>query len=193
MNNQNVIFRHHKKQKSKSSGQGVSFYIDEEEKEHLLTNKNPDISIVVDPPSQEHSENEEQDGKIWSSGITCIIPIQLTHPCRGLLSWMIPNNCDIIYFLGLIFIVVYIVQLYGWSLNLCCIYIYHVRDRSQNFPFCVKNRIVFEAPFIYFVFTWDLFVCLWVHLYIFCHLYVWNVILKVWNNNISTESIKIDF
>ncbi|XP_022327010.2 electroneutral sodium bicarbonate exchanger 1-like isoform X1 [Crassostrea virginica] len=62
--NSNSSTRHHKKQKSKSSGQGVSFYIDEEEKEHLLTNKNPDISIVVDPPSQEHSENEEQDGKI---------------------------------------------------------------------------------------------------------------------------------
>lgn len=160
MNNQNVIFRHHKKQKSKSSGQGVSFYIDEEEKEHLLTNKNPDISIVVDPPSQEHSENEEQDGKIWSSGITCIIPIQLTHPCRGLLSWMIPNNCDIIYFLGLIFIVVYSVQLYGWSLNLCCIYIHQScsRQKSKFSILCQESHCFWGPPHLFCFYL--KFVCL---------------------------------
>lgn len=56
--------QHHKKHKSKSSGQAVSFYIDEEEKEHLLSDKKPEIEIVVDPPSRDHSDNEERDNKI---------------------------------------------------------------------------------------------------------------------------------
>lgn len=42
----------------------MSFYIDEEEKEHLLTDKKPEIEIVVDPPSRDHSDNEERDSKI---------------------------------------------------------------------------------------------------------------------------------
>lgn len=62
--NSSSIKQPHKKHKSKSSGQAVSFYIDEEEKEHLLSDKKPEIEIVVDPPSRDHSDNEERDNKI---------------------------------------------------------------------------------------------------------------------------------
>lgn len=79
--------QHHKKHKNKSSGQAVSFYIDEEEKEHLLTEKKPEIEIVVDPPSRDHSDNEERDNKIWPPPATT--PTEDAQP---------PNHCDIIYF-----------------------------------------------------------------------------------------------
>ncbi|XP_062584941.1 sodium bicarbonate cotransporter 3-like isoform X1 [Saccostrea cucullata] len=62
-NNSVTKHRKHKSSKNKSSGQGVSFYIDEEEKEHLLSN-NKAPEIVVDPPSRDHSDNEEKDSKM---------------------------------------------------------------------------------------------------------------------------------
>lgn len=42
----------------------MSFYIDEEEKEHLLPKNTPEI--VVDPPSRDESEVDEKDSKMWS-------------------------------------------------------------------------------------------------------------------------------
>lgn len=115
--------QHHKKHKSKSSGQAVSFYIDEEEKEHLLSDKKPEIEIVVDPPSRDHSDNEERDSKIWLPPAT---------PIRGCPT---PKSLWYLLFLGVLFMIKYSVRCFILNKNLVMLHFYMVHEKCQNFSY----------------------------------------------------------
>lgn len=112
--------QHHKKHKSKSSGQAVSFYIDEEEKEHLLSDKKPEIEIVVDPPSRDHSDNEERDNKIWLPPAT---------PNRGCPT---PKSLWYLLFLGVLFIIKYSVRCFILNMNLVMLHFYMVHEKMSK-------------------------------------------------------------
>lgn len=123
----------HKKHKSKSSGQAVSFYIDEEEKEHLLSDKKPEIEIVVDPPSRDHSDNEERDNKIWLPPAT---------PSRGCPT---PKSLWYLLFLGVLFMIKYSVRCFILNMNLVMLHFYMVHEKCQNFSYwCLFFWIIFD-------------------------------------------------
>lgn len=125
--------QHNKKHKSKSSGQAVSFYIDEEEKEHLLSDKKPEIEIVVDPPSRDHSDNEERDNKIWLPPAT---------PSRGCPT---PKSLWYLLFLGVLFMIKYSVRCFILNMNLVMLHFYMVHEKCQNFSYwCLFFWIIFD-------------------------------------------------
>lgn len=101
----------------------MSFYIDEEEKEHLLSDKKPEIEIVVDPPSRDHSDNEERDNKIWLPPAT---------PNRGCPT---PKSLWYLLFLGVLFIIKYSVRCFILNMNLVMLHFYMVHEKCQNFSY----------------------------------------------------------